>query len=84
MQKKTTDTLTMTSKDRNIVSQTDNIIGLTRHERHCNQTRTTDQEEKRKSPRIAFLKICTNAHLQSRTSQPITRALQKSQNICTK
>jgi len=81
MQKKTTDTLTMTSKDRHIVSQTDYIIGLTRHERQSSWTRTTDREEKRKSPRFAFLKISAYAHcthLQSRSSQPATQALQKS------
>jgi len=83
MQKKTTDTLTMTSNDRHIVPQTDFHIGLTRFDRQCNRTKklTTDKEEKRKSPRFAFLKISANTHcthLQSRTSQRSTKALQKS------
>lgn len=49
---------------------------------YCTGTVTTDQKEKRNSPRFAFLKISARnhlAHLQSRTSQPITQALQKSQ-----
>ena len=45
------------------------------------KTMTTDQEEKIKSPRFAFLKISACAHcthLQSRTSQTAAQALQKS------
>lgn len=63
--KKTTDTLTMTSNKRHIVLQTDFTTGLTRLDQHCNwtTTETTDKEEKRKSPRFAFLKISANAHL---------------------
>jgi hypothetical protein len=44
-------------------------------------TSTSDRKEKRKSPRFAFLKISSTAHcthLQSRSSQPTTQALQKS------
>jgi hypothetical protein len=83
MQKKTTDTLTMTSNDRHIVAQADFHIGLTRFDRQCNRTKklATDKKEKRKSPRFAFLKISASAHcthLQSRTSQPTAQALQKS------
>lgn len=55
--------MTMASKDRHIVSQTDYIIGLTRHERQCSRTRTTDRKEKIKSPRFAFLKISASTHL---------------------
>ena len=61
-QKKKTDTLTMTSNDRHIVTQTDFITGLTRHEKQCNRTKTTEKKEKIKSPRFAFLKISANAH----------------------
>lgn len=81
MQKKTTDTLTMTSNDRHTVTQTDFMDGLIRLDQQCNRTRTTDREEKRKSPRFAFLKISANAHythLQSCTGQSTTQALQKS------
>ncbi len=81
MQKKTTATLTMTSNKRHIVTQTDFTTGLTRLDRQCNRTDTADKEEKRKSPRFAFLKISGNVHcthLQSHTSQPTTQALQKS------
>jgi len=42
----------------------------------------TEKEEEIKSPHFAFLKISAIAHLahlQSRTSQPTTQALQKSQ-----
>ena len=58
-------------------------LGQFRADRHLysNGTRRTDQEEKRKSPRFAFLKISASAHcthLQSRTSQPAPQALQKS------
>jgi len=45
------------------------------------ETMRTNNEEKRKSPRFAFLKISATAHgthLQSRTSQPATQALKKS------
>ena len=81
MQKKTTYTLTMTSSERQIEIQTDFHIGLKRLDRQFNMTRTTHTEEKRKSPRFAFLKISASAHcthLQSRTSRPETQALQKS------
>lgn len=47
-----------------------------------NRTGTSTTEEKERSPRFAFLKISASthlAHLQSRTSQPATQALQKSQ-----
>lgn len=77
MQKKTTDTLTMTSSDRHIVTQ----IGLPRLCRQFNLTMTMDKKEERKSPRFTFLKISANAHcthLQSRSSHPATQALQKS------
>jgi len=73
--------LAMTSYDRHMMTQTDLTTGLTRLDQQCNWTRTTDKEEKRKSPRFSFLKISANAHcthLQSRTSQPATQALQKS------
>ena len=65
MQKKTTDTLTMTSNKRHIVLQTDCTTGLTRFDQPCNRTRTmmTNKKEKRKSPRFTFLKISANAHL---------------------
>jgi hypothetical protein len=46
----------------------------------------TDQREKRKNPRFAFLKISASAHLthlQSHTSQPTAQALQKSQILPT-
>lgn len=82
MLKKTTDTLTMTSNNRHIVTQTDFTIGRTRYDQQCNRTIIqTDEKEKIKSPRFAFLKISANTHcthLQSRTSQPATQALQKS------
>ena len=81
MLKKTTDTLTMTSNDRHIKTQTDFTTGLTRLDQQCNRTRTTNKYEKRKSPRFAFLKNSASAHcthLQSRTSQHATQALQKS------
>ena len=83
MLKKTTDTLTMTSNYGHILIQTNFTTGLTRHEKQCNRIRRkmTDKEEKIKSPRFAFLKIPASAHcthLQSRTSQPATQALQKS------
>lgn len=83
MQKKTTDTLTMTSYDRHMMTQTDFTTGLTGLDRQCNRTKTTDKEEKRKSPRFAFLKISANVHMalfQSRTSRPVTQALQKGQS----
>lgn len=56
MLKKTTDTLTMTSNNRHITTQTDFTIGLNRFNQQCNRTRTKtiDKEEKRKSPRLAF------------------------------
>ncbi|MDZ7774946.1 MAG: hypothetical protein U5L09_04680 [Bacteroidales bacterium] len=60
--KKTTDTLTMTSNDRHIKILTDFTTGLTRLDQQCNRTKTIDNEEKRKSPRFAFLKISANAH----------------------
>lgn len=65
MQKKTTDTLTMTSNDRHIITQTDLTTGLIRYERQCNLTRTqsADQKENRKKPRFEFLKISASAHL---------------------
>jgi hypothetical protein len=79
--KKTTDTLTMTRNYRHIETLTDFTTGLTRHDQLCNRTKAIDKEEKRKGPRFAFLKISTSAHcthLQSRTSRPVTQALQKS------
>lgn len=84
MQKKTTDTLTMTSNDRHIKTQTELTTVLTRPDQQCNRTRTqmTEKEEKIKSPHFAFLKFSTFAHLahlQSRTSQNTAQALQKSQ-----
>ena len=84
MQKKITDTLTMTSNYRHIVTQTDFTTVLTRLDRQCGHTgtHTADKEEKRKSHRFAFLKISTNAHLahlQSRRCQHSTQALRKSQ-----
>jgi len=48
---------------------------------YCIRIMTTVQKEKRKSPRFAFLKISATAHcthLQSRTSQPTGKTLQKS------
>ncbi len=83
MLKKTTDTLTMTSNDIHITTQTDFTNRQSRLDQQCNRTRTkaTDKEEKIKSPRFAFLKISISAHcthLQSRTSQPTVQALQKS------
>ena len=83
MQKKTTDTLTMTSNYRHIKTQTGLIIVLTRLDQKFKRLRklTTDKEEKRKSPHSAFLKISANphcTHLQSCTSQPTSQALQKS------
>jgi hypothetical protein len=66
MQKKTTDTLTMTCSDKHITSQTD---------------LTTENKEDLKSPSFAFLKISASAHcthLQSRASQRSTKASQKS------
>ena len=80
MQKKTTDTLKMTSNKIHIATQTDFTTGLTRLDQQCYRTKTIDKE-KRKSPRYAFLKISATAHcthLQIRTSQPATQALQKS------
>jgi len=72
----------MTNKERQIEVQTDFHIGLTRLDLEYKATRATVIETERKIPRFAFLKISTNAHLahlQSRTSQPTTQALQKSQ-----
>ena len=72
----------MTSNDRQILTQTDCMDGLTGLDLQCNRTKTIDKEEKRKSPRFAFLKIPATAHLahlQRHTSQPTTQALQKSQ-----
>jgi hypothetical protein len=59
-----TETLTMTSNEIQIELQTDYQIGLTRTDQQCNwtRTRTTGKEEKRKSPRFAFLKISAIAH----------------------
>ena len=83
MLKKTRDTLTMTSNDRHITTQTELTTGLIQLDQQCNRTRTktTDKKEKRKSPRFAFLQISAYAHcthLQSRTGRPTTQALQKS------
>lgn len=75
MQKKKADILTMTNYDRHITTQTDNISGLTRHERQCNQTRTTDREENIESPRFEFLKISANA-LCTHPATPTVPALQ--------
>lgn len=71
----------MTSDDRHIVTQIDLTTGLTRLDRQFNRNRATYKEEKRKSPRFAFLKISASAHcthLQSRSIQPAAQALQKS------
>jgi hypothetical protein len=76
----------MTSNKIHIVTQTDFTTGLTRLDQQCDWTDTTDKEEKRKSPRFAFLKISAYAHcthLQSRTSRPATQALQKSAILST-
>ena len=83
MQKKTTDTLTMTRNERHIGIQTDFVTRLTRNGQQCTRAKTemTIREEKRKGSRFAFLKISVTAHcthLQSRTSRPATQALQKS------
>ena len=89
MLKKTIDTLTMTSNNRHIITQTYFMDRLTQLDLQCNWTRTTDkeeEEEERKSPRFAFLKISAKthlAHLQSRTNQPTSKALQKSQILPT-
>jgi hypothetical protein len=86
MQNNTTDTLIMTSNERQIEVQTDFHIGLTQLDRQYNTTRTTEKETEIKIPRFAFLKISANAHLahlQSRTSQRATKALQKSQILPT-
>jgi hypothetical protein len=83
MQKKKTDTFKMKSNKRQIEIQVDFHIGLKRLGRQFNMTRKTNTEEKRKSPRYAFLKISVNAHLQSRTIQCTTQALQKSQILPT-
>ena len=56
-------------------------IGLSGADHQLYSKLTTDQKEEIKSPRFAFLKISAYAHcthLQSRTSQPATQALQKS------
>ena len=48
---------------------------------YSTRTVTTDQKDKTKNPRFAFLKISATAHcthLQSRTSQSASQALQKS------
>ena len=83
MQKKTTDTLTMTIDNRNIVTQTEFNNGLTRLDEKFKWLRIlTNEDEKRKSLRFAFVKISPNAHLahlQIRTNQHITKASQKSQ-----
>jgi|GEM_PF-6915767 len=55
--------------------------GQSRADYQLNSNPTTDRNEKRKSPRFAFLKISATAHcthLQSRTSQPAAQPLQKS------
>lgn len=70
MQKKTTDTLTMTSNDRHTWTQTD----------------ITDGQENKKADHFAFLIISSTthlAHLLSRSSQRKTQALQKSQILPT-
>lgn len=84
MQKKTTDTLTMTTDDRNFMTQTEFNNGLNRLNQKFKWLRTlsTEKETERKIPRFAFLKISANthlAHLQSRTSRLTTQSLQKSQ-----
>ena len=81
MLKKTTDTLTMKINDRHTIKQTDFTVGRTPLDQQCNWTKTGDQKDKRKGPRFAFLKISATTHcthLQSRSSQPTTQALQKS------
>jgi len=81
MQKKTKDTLKMTSNNRHIETLTEFTTGLTRLDQQCNRTRPTDKEEKRIGPRFAFLKIFSTAHcthLQSRAGHPSGQALQKS------
>jgi hypothetical protein len=56
MLKKTTDTLTITSYDRNITTQTDLTNGLTRLDQQCNRTRTmtTNKKKKEKAPASHF------------------------------
>jgi hypothetical protein len=83
MQKKTMDTLAMTSNERHILTQINFMTGLTGLDQQCNRTnkKTTEKQEKEKSPHFAFLKISATAHcthLQSRTGRPTTQALQKS------
>jgi len=59
---------------------TEHIVALTSKDRHrANQTMTVNEKE---SPCFAFLRISFSthlAHLQSRSSHPTCRALQKSQ-----
>lgn len=72
---------TFRSNDRHIETQTDLTTGLTRLDRQSNRTEMTDQKEKIKNPRFAFLKISTTTHcthLQSRTCHLESNALQKS------
>ncbi len=61
MQKKITDKLTMTSNDKNTLTQTDFYVRLTRLDQLCNWIKTINKEEKRKCPRFAFLKIYATA-----------------------
>ncbi len=73
----------MTNEYRNILTQNEFNNGLARLDKKFKwlSIRTTEKEEKRKSPRFAFLKISANAHLahlQSHTSKPTAQALQKS------
>ena len=73
----------MTINDRHIVAQTDFMDGRHGLNQQCKWTKIemTDKKDKGKSPRFAFLKISASAHcthLQSRTGQPTTQALQKS------
>ncbi len=63
--KKTMDTLKMANNKLHIVTKTDFSTGLTRLHQQCNwiMTRTTDKEEKIKSPSFAYLNNSGKAHL---------------------
>jgi len=50
MQEKTTDTLTMKSNDRNVMTE----VGLTRIVQQVQPNKDTDKEEKRKNPASHF------------------------------
>jgi hypothetical protein len=68
MQKKTSNTLTMTSNDRHIMTQDDFTTGLTRLDQQCNRTRTQTANKKKKPTLRIFENFCQRAFGTSRFS----------------